>query len=59
MNRMPVKTCRMTIDGLLEESCFVPDIALEDACALADDFGQNAIVYGGLTVFPVWSGLNP
>lgn len=32
--------------GLIEESCFVADIALEDACALAEDFGQNAIVYG-------------
>lgn len=42
--------------GLLEESCFVPDIALEDACALADDFGQNAIVYGGADGVPglVW-----
>jgi hypothetical protein len=32
--------------GLIEESCFVNDIALEDARALAEDFGQNAIVYG-------------
>lgn len=42
--------------GLLEESCFVPDIALEDACALADDFGQNAIVYGAADGVPglVW-----
>lgn len=42
--------------GLLEESCFVPDIALEDACALAEDFGQNAIVYGGVDGVPglVW-----
>lgn len=32
--------------GLIEESCFVADIEIEDACALAEDFGQNAIVYG-------------
>lgn len=31
----------------VEESCFVPDIALEDALALADDYEQNAIVWGG------------
>jgi hypothetical protein len=30
----------------LEESCFVADIELEDAVALAEDFGQNAIVFG-------------
>ncbi|UCV13872.1 DUF3293 domain-containing protein [Quatrionicoccus australiensis] len=30
----------------VEESCFVADIAAEDACALAEDFGQNAIVFG-------------
>jgi len=30
----------------VEESCFVADIAAEDACALAADFGQNAIVFG-------------
>lgn len=30
----------------LEESCFVADIELEDALALADDFGQSAIVFG-------------
>lgn len=29
-----------------EESCFVADVAAEDACALAEDFGQNAIVFG-------------
>lgn len=29
-----------------EESCFVTDIALEDALALAGSYGQNAIVYG-------------
>ena len=42
--------------GLLEESCFVADIALEDACALAEDFGQIAIVYGGADGIPglIW-----
>ncbi|MFZ2267343.1 MAG: DUF3293 domain-containing protein [Azonexus sp.] len=30
-----------------EESCFIADIALEDACALGADYGQNAIVHGG------------
>lgn len=29
----------------LEESCFVADIELEDAVALAEGFGQNAIVF--------------
>lgn len=29
----------------LEESCFVADIELEDAVTLAEDFGQNAIVF--------------
>ncbi len=29
-----------------EESCFVPDIALEDALALAEDYGQLAIIWG-------------
>lgn len=42
--------------GWLEESCFVPDIEIEDACALAEDYGQNAIVYGGADGIPrlVW-----
>jgi len=42
--------------GPLEESCFIADIALEDACALAEDFGQMAIVYGGTDGIPglVW-----
>lgn len=42
--------------GLLEESCFVADIALEDACALAEDFGQMAIVYGSADGIPglIW-----
>jgi hypothetical protein len=39
-----------------EESCFVPDIAVEDACALAADYGQNAVVCGGADGVPhlVW-----
>jgi hypothetical protein len=40
----------------LEESCFVADIELEDAVALAEDFGQNAIVFGRLGEAPdlIW-----
>lgn len=43
-------------DGPVEESCFVPDIDCADACALAGDFGQNAIVCGGADGIPrlVW-----
>jgi len=43
-------------EGPVEESCFVPDITCEDACALAGDFGQNAIVCGGADGIPrlVW-----
>lgn len=39
-----------------EESCFVPDISREDACALAADYGQNAVVCGGAEAVPhlVW-----
>ncbi|PKO48699.1 MAG: DUF3293 domain-containing protein [Betaproteobacteria bacterium HGW-Betaproteobacteria-4] len=39
-----------------EESCFVPDISREDACALAADYGQNAVVCGGADAVPhlVW-----
>lgn len=39
-----------------EESCFVPDISTEDACALAADYGQNALVRGGPDAVPhlVW-----
>jgi hypothetical protein len=39
-----------------EESCFIPDIALEDALALAEDYEQNAIVWGGTDGIPrlVW-----
>jgi len=39
-------------DWPVEESCFVPDIALEDALALAEDYGQNAIVWGGTDGIP-------
>jgi hypothetical protein len=40
----------------VEESCFVPDLEAEDACALAADFGQNAVVCGGEDGVPrlVW-----
>ncbi|RIX42476.1 MAG: DUF3293 domain-containing protein [Rhodocyclales bacterium GT-UBC] len=39
-----------------EESCFVPDLVPEDACALAEDFGQCAVVCGGSDGVPhlVW-----
>jgi len=39
-----------------EESCFVPDISREDACALAADYGQNAVICGGADAIPhlVW-----
>lgn len=40
----------------VEESCFVGELAIEDACALAADFGQNAVVCGGADGVPqlVW-----
>lgn len=40
----------------VEESCFVTDMALSDAKALAAKFGQNAIVYGEADGIPrlVW-----
>jgi len=43
-------------DAPQEESCFVPDLAEEDACALAGDYGQNALVSGGPDGVPhlVW-----
>lgn len=43
-------------DGPVEESCFVPDLAREDACALAEDYGQNAVISGGADGVPhlVW-----
>lgn len=33
-------------DWPIEESCFVPDLLPADACALAADYRQNAIVCG-------------
>ena len=39
-------------DWPVEESCFVPGIELEDALALAEDYGQNAIVCGGADGVP-------
>lgn len=39
-------------DWPAEESCFVPDLALEDALALAEDYGQDAIVWGGTDGIP-------
>lgn len=33
-------------DAPTEESCFIPDISMDDACALAEDYGQLAIVCG-------------
>ena len=43
-------------DWPAEESCFIADIALADACALAGNFGQNALVYGAADGVPklVW-----
>lgn len=43
-------------DGPVEESCFIRDISCDDACALAEDYGQNAIVCGGADGIPqlVW-----
>lgn len=40
----------------VEESCFVADLQTEDACALAAEFGQNAVVCGGQDGVPrlVW-----
>lgn len=40
----------------VEESCFVPDLTEEDACALAAEFGQNAVVCGSADGVPelVW-----
>lgn len=39
-------------DAPIEESCLVPDLAPEDACALAADYGQNALVCGGIDGLP-------
>src|SRR5574343_256933 len=43
-------------DGPAEEGCFVPDLAPEDACALAADYGQNAVIGGGADGVPhlIW-----
>lgn len=43
-------------DWPVEESCFVPDLAVEDACALAADYGQNAVICGGADGVPqfIW-----
>jgi len=43
-------------DGPVEESCFIPDISCDDACALAEDYGQIAIVCGSADGIPhlVW-----
>lgn len=43
-------------DWPLEESFFIPGIALDAACAIAEDHGQLAIVYGGEDFVPrlVW-----
>ena len=40
----------------VEEACFVPDLAAEDACALAADYGQLAVIAGGADGVPrlVW-----
>lgn len=35
-----------------EEGCFVPDLDPEDANALAWDYGQNAVVIGGVDGVP-------
>ncbi len=45
-----------TRDWPMEEGCFVPDLAAEDACALAGDYGQNAVICGGTDGVPhlVW-----
>lgn len=39
-------------DGPVEESCFVPDLEAEDACALGEDYGQNAVVCGAADGIP-------
>jgi hypothetical protein len=42
-----------------EESCFIADIPLVDALALAAQYGQNAIVHGGADGIPrlAWIGV--
>ncbi len=39
-------------DWPTEESCFVPDLLPEDACALGEDYGQNAVLVGGADGIP-------
>ena len=39
-------------DAPTEESCFVADLAPEDALALAEDYGQLAVVCGGADGVP-------
>lgn len=39
-------------DGPVEETCFVPDLVAEDACALGEDYGQLAVVCGGADGIP-------
>lgn len=36
----------------VEESCFVPELLPEDASALGEDYGQNAVVVGGADGIP-------
>lgn len=45
-----------TEDWPMEESCFVADISVADACALGEDYGQCAIVGGGADGVPhlIW-----
>lgn len=48
-------------DAPTEESCFVADLAPEDALALAEDYGQLAVVCGGADGIPAlrWVGEAP
>ena len=39
-------------EGWQEESCFVPDLEALDACALGEDYGQNAVLCGGADGVP-------
>lgn len=57
-NYEPYAAEHLADDGAwpVEESCFVADLECEDACALAAEFGQNAVVCGGADGVPrlVW-----
>ncbi len=57
-NYEPYAAEHLADDGAwpVEESCFVADLEREDACALAAEFGQNAVVCGGQDGVPrlVW-----